>query len=80
MTEKEKILAGQSSSATTVMTVSFVNAVLLTLTQAISVIMGANIGTTSMANLAALNANTQARRTAMAHLVARAGFGYSFRE
>ena len=36
----------QSSSATTVMVVSFVNAGLLTLTQAISVIMGANIGTT----------------------------------
>ena len=36
----------QSSTATTVMTVSFVNAGLLTLAQAISVIMGANIGTT----------------------------------
>ena len=36
----------QSSSATTVMTVSFVNAGLLTLAQAISIIMGANIGTT----------------------------------
>jgi len=36
----------QSSSATTVMTVSFVNAGLLTLTQSIGVIMGANIGTT----------------------------------
>ncbi len=36
----------QSSAATTVMTVSFVNAGLLTLAQAISVIMGANIGTT----------------------------------
>lgn len=36
----------QSSSATTVMVVSFVNAGLLTLTQSISVIMGANIGTT----------------------------------
>ncbi|WP_297972080.1 Na/Pi cotransporter family protein [uncultured Bacteroides sp.] len=36
----------QSSTATTVMTVSFVNAGLLTLGQAISVIMGANIGTT----------------------------------
>ena len=36
----------QSSSATTVMVVSFVNAGLLTLAQAISVIMGANIGTT----------------------------------
>lgn len=38
--------AVQSSTATTVMTVSFVNAALLTLGQAISVIMGANIGTT----------------------------------
>ena len=39
-------VAVQSSAATTVMTVSFVNAGLLTLLQAISVIMGANIGTT----------------------------------
>lgn len=38
--------AVQSSSATTVMTVSFVSAGLLSLGQAISVIMGANIGTT----------------------------------
>ena len=36
----------QSSSATTVMVVSFVNAGLLTLSQSIGVIMGANIGTT----------------------------------
>lgn len=36
----------QSSTATTVMVVSFVNAGLLTLTQSISVILGANIGTT----------------------------------
>ena len=36
----------QSSSATTVMTVGFVNAGLLTLKQAISIILGANIGTT----------------------------------
>ena len=36
----------QSSTATTVMTVSFVNAGLLSLAQAISVIMGANVGTT----------------------------------
>lgn len=36
----------QSSTATTVMTVSFVNAGLLSLAQAISIIMGANIGTT----------------------------------
>ena len=39
-------VAVQSSAATTVMPVSFVNAALLTLAQAISVIMGANIGTT----------------------------------
>ena len=39
-------VAVQSSAATTVMTVSFVNAALLTLGQAISIIMGANIGTT----------------------------------
>ena len=42
-------VAVQSSAATTVMTVSFVNAALLTLAQAISVIMGANIGTTMSA-------------------------------
>lgn len=36
----------QSSSATTLMVVSFVNASLLTLTEAVGVIMGANIGTT----------------------------------
>lgn len=39
----------QSSSATTLMTVSFVNASLLTLAQGVSVIMGANIGTTATA-------------------------------
>ncbi len=39
----------QSSTATTVMTVSFVSAGLLSLAQAISVIMGANIGTTATA-------------------------------
>lgn len=43
----------QSSSATTVMVVSFVNAGLLTLYQAIGVIMGANIGTTVTAWLVA---------------------------
>ena len=43
----------QSSSATTVMTVGFVNAGLLTLTQAVGVIMGANIGTTVTAWLVA---------------------------
>lgn len=44
----------QSSTATTLMTVSFVNAGLLTLIQAISVIMGANIGTTFTAWIMAL--------------------------
>ncbi|MCL2085016.1 MAG: Na/Pi symporter, partial [Oscillospiraceae bacterium] len=41
----------QSSSATTVMAVGFVNAHLMTLTQAIGVIMGANIGTTITAQI-----------------------------
>ena len=44
----------QSSSATTVMVVGFVNAALLTLDQAIGVIMGANIGTTVTAWLISL--------------------------
>ena len=43
----------QSSSATTVMTVGFVNAGLMNLNQAIGVIMGANIGTTVTAQLVA---------------------------
>lgn len=43
----------QSSGATTVMTVSFVNAGLMTLRQAVGVIMGANIGTTATAQLVA---------------------------
>lgn len=45
----------QSSSATTVMVVGFVNAGLMTLKQAISVIMGANIGTTVTGQLIAFN-------------------------
>lgn len=49
--------AVQSSTATTVMTVSFVNAGLLTLAQAISVIMGANIGTTLTAWIMSLGYN-----------------------
>ena len=47
----------QSSTATTVLTVSFVNAGLLTLAQAISVIMGANIGTTFTAWIIALGSS-----------------------
>lgn len=45
----------QSSSATTVMAVGFVNSQLMTLTQAINVILGANIGTTVTGQLIALN-------------------------
>ena len=48
----------QSSSATTVMVVSFVNAGLLTLTQSIGVIMGANIGTTVTAWLISASKST----------------------
>lgn len=45
----------QSSSVTTVLTVGFVSAELLTLTQAASVIIGANLGTTITAQIIALN-------------------------
>ena len=45
----------QSSSATTVMVIGFVNSGLLTLIQATGVIMGANIGTTTTAFLVSLN-------------------------
>ncbi len=50
--------AMQSSSATTVMMVGFVNAGLMTLLQATGVIMGANIGTTITAQLIALKLST----------------------
>lgn len=45
----------QSSSATTVMVIGFVNAGLMNLTQAVGVIMGANLGTTITAQLIAFN-------------------------
>ena len=45
----------QSSSATTVMVIGFVNAGIMSLTQAVGVIMGANIGTTITAQLIAFN-------------------------
>ncbi|RKD22522.1 phosphate:Na+ symporter [Caminicella sporogenes DSM 14501] len=45
----------QSSSATTVMVVGFVNAGIMSLTQAVGIIMGANIGTTITAQLASIN-------------------------
>ena len=47
----------QSSSATTVMVVGFVNAGIMNLTQAIGVIMGANIGTTVTAQLVSFDLN-----------------------
>ncbi|HLR21533.1 MAG TPA: Na/Pi symporter [Tissierellaceae bacterium] len=47
----------QSSSATTVMVIGFVNAGLMTLTQAVGLIMGANIGTTITAQMIALDLN-----------------------
>jgi phosphate:Na+ symporter len=62
----------QSSSATTVMLVSFVNARLLTLPQAIGVIMGANIGTTMTAQLIAFKLGEYA------YLIAAVGFGLFF--
>ncbi|MCL1882377.1 MAG: Na/Pi cotransporter family protein [Defluviitaleaceae bacterium] len=46
-----------SSTATTIMTVSFVNSGMMNLTQAIGIIMGANVGTTFSAQLIALNIN-----------------------
>ncbi len=55
----------QSSSATTVMVVSFVHAGLMTLAQAIGVIMGANIGTTLTAQLIAFQVHDLALATAV---------------
>ena len=54
--------AVQSSTATTVMTVSFVSAGILSLSQAISVIMGANIGTTFTAWIMVLGVRLAAGR------------------
>lgn len=58
----------QSSSATTVMVVGFVNAGLMTIYQSVGVIMGANIGTTITGQLVALNI------TKAAPLIAFVGF------
>lgn len=67
----------QSSSATTVMVVGFVNAGLLALKQAIGVILGANIGTTITAQLASIGTNITARRAALAHTLFNViGAGY----
>lgn len=58
----------QSSAGTTVMTVSFVNNGLLSLQQALGLIMGANIGTTVTAQLLAFNIGTLAYRNKKARL------------
>ena len=65
----------QSSSATTLMVVSFSNAGLLTLTEAISVIMGANIGTTITAWLITILGFKVSMSTIALPLV---GFGFMF--
>lgn len=58
----------QSSSATTVMVVGFVNAGLMNIYQAVGIIMGANIGTTITGQLVALNIST------IAPIIAFVGF------
>ena len=65
----------QSSSATTLMVVSFSNAALLTLPEAISVIMGANIGTTITAWLITILGFKVSMSTISLPLV---GFGFAF--
>lgn len=67
----------QSSSATTLMVVSFVNAQLLTLTEAVGVIMGANIGTTVTAWLISI-LGFKVKMSAIALPLVGAGFLFSF--
>ena len=59
----------QSSAALMAITMVLCSTGAITIYQGIALVMGENIGTTLTANLAALSANTQARRTALAHLV-----------
>jgi len=65
----------QSSSATTVMLVSFVDAGLMTFTQAIGVILGANIGTTVTAQLIAFNITAYALPAIAAGVLLKFFFG-----
>ncbi len=67
----------QSSTATTVMTVSFVSAGLLTLAQAISVIMGANIGTTATAWIMVLGGSFDMRYIVYAFIAISMALIYS---
>ena len=64
----------QSSAITTVMLVGFVNIGLMTLTQAAAIIMGANIGTTITAQIVSLEGLNLFDTTAIASVVAAAGF------
>ncbi len=67
----------QSSTATTVMTVSFVSAGLLTLAQAISVIMGANIGTTATAWIMVLGGSFDMRMIVYGSIIVAIALIYS---
>ena len=59
----------QSSAALMAITMVLCSTGAISIYQGIALVMGENIGTTVTANLAALSANVQARRTALAHLV-----------
>ena len=59
----------QSSAALMAITMVLCSSGVLPIYLGIALVMGENIGTTATANLAALGANAQARRAAMAHLV-----------
>ena len=68
----------QSSTATNIMLVGFVNAGVLGLGQAISVVMGANIGTTITAQLVSLSGSNAFDITAFGSLIAFVGFILTF--
>lgn len=68
----------QSSTATNIMLVSFVNAGALSILQAVSVVMGANIGTTVTAQLVSLSGSNIFNITAFGSLVALVGFLFGF--
>ena len=59
----------QSSAAVMAITMILCSTGVLPIYQGIALVMGENIGTTVTSNVAALTANTQARRAAMAHMV-----------
>ena len=59
----------QSSAAVMAITILLCSTGVLPIYLGIALVMGENIGTTATANLAALGANSQARRAALAHLV-----------